>query len=560
MGKRDFPKGGFFMGSVFGAFLSLSGGEDKVRWFRDAKFGMFIHWGIYSVLGRGEWVMYNERIQVQEYEKLCSQFDPKGYNPRDWVALAKEAGMRYITVTTKHHDGFCMFDSELTDYDCMSTPAKRDFIGELVEACREAGIGIMFYYSLLDWHHPDYLPRRPWETATRPAMGADFNRYIDYLFGQIRELCTKYGKIDGIWFDGGWEHGPDEWRSERLLEMIRELQSDALINDRAGIPGDFETPEQYVPEVPPKGRMWETCMTINDSWGYNAGDCNYKSVSRLIRTLVEVVSKGGNLLLNVGPRPDGTIQPEFVSRLKMMGRWLEENGDAIYGTEPSPFRRTPWGGCTVKGSIVYLHLFDYPADPITIDGLRNRVLKAYVKKGEVPVPFRQDDLELVLEPPAIIPDPYDTVVVLEVEGEPEAENILRQGKDGSIELLARDAELHGSMIRYEYGGGRDNIGFWTNTDDYVTWNLIVERGGVFFVHITYSCDRGAGGSEYILDVGGSRIRGVVRETGGWDKFEGERVGRMSLVPGRHRVLLKALSKPGYAVMNLRKIEFIPGGE
>lgn len=550
---------------VFGAFSLFfpeEGGDERLRWFREAKFGMFIHWGIYSILGRGEWVMYNEKIQVNEYEKLVEQFNPTNYNPREWVALARDAGMRYITVTTKHHDGFCMFDSDLTDYDCMSTPAKRDFIGELVEACREAGLRILFYYSLLDWHHPDYLPRRPWETSVRPATGANFGGYVEYMFGQIKELCTKYGKIDGIWFDGGWEHGPDEWGSERLIGMIRELQPEAIVNDRAGIPGDFETPEQYVPEVPPQEgrRAWETCMTINDNWGYHAEDQNYKPVSKLIRTLVDIVSKGGNLLLNVGPRPDGTIQPEFVSRLRAMGVWLKENGEAIYGTEPSPFRRTPWGGCTVKENNVYLHLFEYPADPLIIDGLKNKVLKAYLLKDGTPVSFRQDGISVILELPPTIPDPYDTVVVLEVEGKPEAENVLRQGRDGSIELQARDAELHGSLIRYESGHGRDNIGFWTTTDDYVTWDLIVEKGGTFFVHITYSCDRGAGGSEYLLEIGGSRIRGVVRETGGWDKFGSERVGRMNLVPGRHRVLFKALSKPGYAVMNLRKIELVPGGD
>ncbi len=533
---------------------------DRLAWFQEAKFGMFIHWGVYSVLGRGEWVMHNEKIPVPEYETLYPKFNPTEYDPEEWVRLAKEAGMRYIAVTTKHHDGFCMFDSALTDYDAMSTPAQRDFIGELVKACRKHGVRILFYYSLLDWHHPHYVPRPAWVQDPQGHQ-RDFNLYLDYMFGQIRELCQKY-RPDGIWFDGGWEHPPQEWRAEELLKTIWEILPNAVINNRTGLPADYDTPEQFVPASPPRTpegrRLWETCMTINNNWGYHAQDHNHKSVRQLIQTLVDIVSKGGNFLLNVGPMPNGKIQKEHVVRLKQMGAWLRRYGEAIYGTKPSPFlaHQPPVGGCTVKDNRLFVHLFDYPTEPVELWGLKTKGKRAFVLRDGTPVHFQQEGLSLVLDLPPIVPDPYDTIVVMELDGLPEVDNALRQAKDGSLDLPARFAQVHGKTARYEYGHGKDNIGYWTDANDWVSWEFISEKSGTFLVEVTYACDKGNGGSEFIVEVGGQKLTGVVEETGSWMNFVTKPLGTVTLQPGRQTLSVRPTKKPGFAVMNLQRVRLM----
>ncbi len=545
---------GFLIAGVVAAQMPPA---DRLAWWKEAKFGMFIHWGVYSLLGRGEWVMFNERIPIPRYEELYPQFNPTKYKPDEWVRLAKEAGMRYIVITSKHHDGFCMFDSALTNYDCMSTPAKRDFIGDLVKACKEQGMKIMFYYSLLDWHHPDYAPRPAW-VEDLPGHQRDFNRYLDYMFGQIRELCEKY-KPDGIWFDGGWEHPPQDWRAEELLKMIWRLLPNAIINDRTGLPADFSTPEQYVPAQRMAGRLWETCMTINNSWGYHAQDHAHKSVRQLIQTLVDIVSKGGNFLLNVGPMPTGEIQPEFVVRLKQMGVWLRKYGDAIYGTEASPFpiHNPPLGGCTVKDNRIFVHLFDYPTAPLKLWGLKTKVKKAYIMGNKTPVPFQQEGLSLVLDCPPIIPDPYDTIVVLELVGKPEVDWAISQAENGEVDLPARFAQVHGKTARYEWGEGKDNIGYWTDVNDWVSWEIVLVRGGDFDVEIVYASEKGTGGSEFLVEVGDQSLKGVVEETGSWTEFVKKSLGRITLKPGRYTLSLRPLTNPGGAVMNLQRIKLIP---
>ncbi len=547
----------FLMGFLMGTEIARGAPNDRLAWWKEARFGMFIHWGVYSIPGRGEWVMFNEKIPIPEYEKLYPQFNPTKYNPDEWVRLAKEAGMRYIVVTTKHHDGFCMFDSALTDYDCMSTPAKRDFIGDLVTACRRQGMRIMFYYSLLDWHHPHYVPRPAW-VEDPPGHQRDFNKYLEYMFGQIRELCEKY-KPDGIWFDGGWEHPPQDWRAEELLKMIWRILPNAVINDRTGLPADFSTPEQYVPERGMGQRLWETCMTINNSWGYNRYDHGHKSVRQLIQTLVDVASKGGNFLLNVGPMPTGEIQPEFVVRLKQMGAWLKEFGEAIYGTEGSPFpqHRPPINGCTVKGNRLFLHLFEYPTDKVELRGLKTKVKKAYLMRDKTPVGFKQKDISLILDCPPVIPDPYDTIVVLELEGKPEVDWAVSQSETGEVNLPAKLAQVHGATARYESGDGKDNIGYWTDVNDWVSWDFILEKGGEFDVEITYACERGSGGSEFLVQVADQTLQGKVEETGSWTQFVTKMLGAVSLKRGRYTLAVRPVTKPGGAVMNLQRIRLIP---
>jgi alpha-L-fucosidase len=401
----------------------------KVRaWFQEARFGMFVHWGVYSVLGRGEWVMQNEKIPIAEYEKLPARFNPTGFDPAAWVALAKAAGMRYITITSKHHDGFAMFDSKVSDYDIVDrTPYGKDVLKMLSEECQKQGLRLFFYYSQLDWHHPDYFPRgRTGQWAGRPEEG-EWDRYIDYMDAQLEELLTGYGPLGGIWFDGWWDRPEAEWRLGKTYSLIHGLQPAALIGSnhhRRPFPGeDFQMFEKDFPGQNTAG--WndqaevgdlplEMCDTMNRSWGYNENDDHYKSLKELVHLLVKAAGYDANLLLNVGPRPDGTIQPEFVERLKEIGAWLEKNGESVYGTRGGPITPRPWGVTTHNGSRVYVHVLDWPDKVLAVPRPPRPVAAArYLADGrEVPFSVDPDALLLRLDPETA--DPIDTIVVLDL--------------------------------------------------------------------------------------------------------------------------------------------------
>ena len=402
--------------------------DRRMNWWRDGRFGMFIHWGLYAIPagewkgkqigGIGEWIMHRAQIPVEEYECLLKQFNPVKFNAKRWVRIAKDAGVKYIVITSKHHDGFCLFDSKLTDYDVVeATPFSRDILKELADECHREGIKICWYHSVMDWHHPDYLPRRKWES--RSAEGADYNRYIDHMKGQLRELLTNYGEIGILWFDGGWEHNARKHRSKEVVSMIKGLQPNIIMNNRIKLDLDYDTPEQKIPATGIAGRDWETCMTMNDTWGYKKNDNNWKSTEDLLRKLVDIVSKGGNFLLNVGPTAEGEIPQPSVERLKAIGSWLKVNGESIYGTTASPFEKLSWGRCTKKDGKIYLHVFDWPSDgKLRISGLRNTIEEAYLladKKHKKLIVSRKDD-EVALQVPLKAPDAIDTVVVLRIKG------------------------------------------------------------------------------------------------------------------------------------------------
>jgi len=401
----------------------------RTEWWRDAKFGMFIHWGIYSVPADctkkdgkrsiAEWYLSNKEMQVKDYEKFASQFNPVDFDARQWVRIAKNAGMRYIVITSKHHDGFCMFDSKLTDYTITkATPFKRDPLKELADACEKEGITLCFYHSIMDWHHPDYLPRRKWETGVRDAGAANLNHYIDYMKGQLTELLTHYGRIGIIWFDGGWEHNEQELRSAEVNAMIRKLQPDIIINDRNKLKEDYDTPEQFIPaEALAEGRLWETCMTMNDTWGYARNDQNWKSSEVIIRDLIDIAHKGGNFLLNVGPTDRGVIPQASVERLANVGRWMDANGESIYGTTKSPWKTMDFDGrCTVKDNCLYLHVFNWPSYGIHLKGLRTPIKSAYLLDGHKDVLVITDpNHDITLGPPARL-DPVATVVKVVLDG------------------------------------------------------------------------------------------------------------------------------------------------
>jgi alpha-L-fucosidase len=396
-------------------------------WFQNARFGMFIHWGVYSMLGDGEWVMNNRRIPIADYEKLPAFFNPISFDAAEWVSLAKAAGMKYITITSKHHDGFAMFDSKVSDYNIVArTPYKKDPMKALAEECRKQGLKLFFYYSQLDWHNPDYYPRGgTGRDAGRPDSGS-WPRYLDYMDAQLRELLTGYGDIGGIWFDGWWDKPDADWQLGRTYSLIHGLQSQALIGSnhhRRPNPGeDFQMFEKDLPG----GRSQsfnsdseigdlplETCETMNGAWGFNITDRRYKSTRDLIRYLVRAAGANANFLLNVGPMPDGRIQPEFVTRLREVGAWTSKYGDSIYGTRGGPVAPHPWGVTTRKGNLVYVHVLDATDPSLLLPPLPSAVQSAKLLDGGRPIAFKNADFGVVLTLPTTL-DPVDTIVVLEL--------------------------------------------------------------------------------------------------------------------------------------------------
>jgi len=384
---------------------------DRLKWWTEARFGMFIHWGLYSIPSRGEWVMYCERIPKVQYAQLADRYNPRKFDAGKWVSLAKEAGMRYMVLTTRHHDGFCLWDSHVSDFTSVKTAAKRDFVAEYVDACRGAGMRIGFYYSLLDWRWPAY-----WDGPEKEPGG--WAKFREYVHAQVRELMTHYGKIDILWYDGGWPHDAQAWQSEQLNAMVRNLQPEIIMNNRSGLPGDWDTPEQ---RIEASSRPWESCMTMDDLWwGYHPGDMNLKSPMQLVRNLVRCVAGNGNFLLNVGPKADGTIPPEQANRLRQIGKWLRRNGDSIYGASSAPFAQAHLGQVTAKGNIAYVHVMFWPGGQMCVAGIKNRVLRAYMLANKKDLRFEQHQDRLFVTLPTKARDPVDTVVALELDGKPES--------------------------------------------------------------------------------------------------------------------------------------------
>jgi alpha-L-fucosidase len=399
------------------------------RWFQDAKFGLFVHWGVYSLLADGEWVMNQRKIPAKDYEKLAAFFNPIAFDPAEWVALVKAAGMKYITITSKHHDGFAMFDSKVSDWDIVDrTPYGRDVLKALAEECEKQGIKLFFYYSQLDWHHPDYYPRgQTGRDAGRPDSG-DFNRYIDFMHAQLTELLTNYGPVAGIWFDGWWDRPDANWRLAETYALIHRLQPAALIGSnhhRAPNPGeDFQMFEKDLPGHNTAGFSGEAeigdlpleyCDTISGAWGFNINDRRYKDTKTLVHMLVRAAGYNSNLLLNVGPMPDGRIQPEFAERLRDVGAWLEAHGESIYGTRGGPVTPRPWGVTTTKGNTVYVHVLDWPDGALLLPPLGGTVASARLVKTGAAVPVRNLSEGVLIQLPADAADPYATVIALELQ-------------------------------------------------------------------------------------------------------------------------------------------------
>ena len=398
---------------------------ERMKWWHAARFGMFIHWGLYSVLGQHEWALEAEGIPIPQYELMAKHFHPKPNAARDWARLAKRAGQKYMVMTTKHHEGFCMFDTKLTDYCAPKQGPGRDLVREYVEAARAEGLRVGFYYSLMDWHHPDGARCKTDEAARK--------RFVAYTHGLIRELMTNYGKIDILWYDVDWPLTAEQWESERMNQMVFELQPEIIVNNRNGLDGDFSTPEQHI-QAAQAGRAWETCMTLNDSWGYNRSDDAWKTPKTIVNNLATCASGGGNYLLNIGPMPDGSVPVESVEILETVGKWLDTNGKSIYATERGSLKSIPNTNFTRNGNTLYVHQknwpgvtpaaqwlsFFQPGVVIAIGGVKTKVKSARLLKTGQNVQFTQDDpLRLRLTGlPVEAPDSPTTVIEVECESEP----------------------------------------------------------------------------------------------------------------------------------------------
>jgi alpha-L-fucosidase len=539
-----------------------------MAWWREARFGMFIHWGVYSVPagfyhgkpvpGIGEWIMNHAKIPCAEYQSYAKEFNPVKFDADAWVKAARDAGMKYIVITAKHHDGFAMFATQASDWSLpKASPFHRDPLKELAAACRKYGVKLGFYYSQAqDWNNGGAAAGGKWDPAQEHSM----DDYIDKIaVPQMKELLSNYGEFPAVlWWDTPVDMNRD--RAAKLIEVLK-LKPGIIHNNRlgGGFRGDTETPEQYIPATGYPGRDWETCMTMNDTWGFKSNDHNWKSAETLIRNLVDIASKGGNYLLNVGPTREGLIPEPSLERLQAVGAWMKVNGPAIYGTTASPFKRLAWGRCTKieKGNAttLFLHVFDWPADgKLTVPGLKNKVVSAALLASGQKLATEATADGVSITVPASAPDAISSTIVLNIVGAPEvvAAPLLPE-KDGTLALKAADAELHGEL-QYESGRDHNNIGFWTNPDDFPSWTIKVERAGQFTVSAEMaSLDEG----RFDVLVDGRKLSGTAPNTGDYGKFRRLELGTLEIAePGQVTIAVKPV-KEGWAPINLRALTFKP---
>jgi len=507
--------------------------EKRLQWFRDARFGMFIHWGVYSVPagewkgqlvpGLGEWIMNRAKIPVKEYELLAPKFDPVRFSAEEIVRIAKNAGMKYIVITSKHHDGFAMYHSSVSKYNIYdATPFKRDPLKELADAAQKAGIKLGFYYSQTqDWHEPDAVGN-DWDFPDDSKK--NFQKYLDEkVKPQVTELLTNYGPVGLIWFDT--PRNITKEQSQQLVDLVHKIQPDCLVSGRVGHGlGDYDSAGDNQISMGNAKRIWETPVTINDTWGFKRDDTNWKSVSVLVRQLVQVISQGGNYLLNIGPTSEGVVPQPSVERLAQVGEWLKKNSDSVYGAGPSPFPyQLPWGIITTKPAKMYLHVFNWPQKQLTLFGLKNKVRSASLLANGNKLKFSQkedaaiDHNELTIELPTAAPDSSDSVIALDLVGDPQVDRSLIQQPDDSVTLPAFLSSAHrvgNDGLRFDSRGVAER---WTNKDEWVEWDFKVSNPGTFDVVLVTSQQKYGrdweGGHVLSLDVAGQKLKATVDDNG-----------------------------------------------
>ncbi|MFN7995113.1 MAG: alpha-L-fucosidase [Bryobacteraceae bacterium] len=519
-------------------------GDDKMAWFRHDKFGMFVHWGPYSLLAgewRGnrihpgdeaEWIMQRFNIPVADYREMAHGLNPVTFDAAQFARLAKNAGMKYLVVTAKHHDGFAMYQSKVSRYNIVDwTPFKRDIVKELSEACRKEGIRFCVYYSHReDWDDPNgYGNHWDYDPAKK-----DFEKYLrEKSLPQLRELLTQYGPLGLIWFDRGIDTTE---QAMRFIDLVHQLQPECLINGRIGnygheLLGDYQDMNDNGMPTGGLDEYWETPQTLNGTWGYSKFDQEWKTPGNVIQRLVEIVSKGGNYLLNIGPMADGTIPAPSVAVLEQVGAWMRRNGESIYGTSACPVGQFPWGRCTVKGERLYLHVFQRPADGVLrVGGLRNGVKAAYsLQAPSHPLEVSTQNGVTAVKLPAQGWEEGSTVFVLEVAGKPEAEPVLlTQGSDSPFYLDSGNCRTSGGAMKRFNRDGKFHIGRWTKPEDQAAWDLLVSQPGRYRASIRYAANRESAGRKYVVQLGDQSISKTVEATGEWYAYRDFDLGAVTL--------------------------------
>lgn len=525
-----------------------AGHDERIAWWREARLGLFIHWGLYSLpagIWRGEEVKaaYAEHLQlkaeipVKEYETIAGEFNPVRFDAEEWVLAAKDAGLKYLVVTTKHHDGFAMYDSKVSDYNIVkATPFGRDPMAELAEACAKHGVKLCFYYShAMDWHHPDsqgntldfpgnigaYDPVESWIDDEDKALR--YERYLQQkAFPQIRELLTQYGPVGILWFDCGQKLTREQ--GERFVETVRKEQPACLVNRRVWKDplGDYGNTMDNQPHVRVSRPDWESIVTLNDSWGYKKLDNNWKSPLDILHNMIDVVSMNGNFLINVGPTGEGDFDPTSRKLLKAIGDWLRVNGESVYGSVQSPIGKPPWGRCTMKGSTLYLHVFHWPDNgELLVPGIRNRIRQASLLADPHRKPLeviRMNGEDWLIRVPAEAPDPLVTVLSVELDGTVDANPVKRLYASGYDNVFpAFDGEIHGETLRYDTGKkDRDIVTDWYDPGDLIRWTYRCAEPGVYKVRVTYGAAPGESGGAFIVEtcrIGENREAGTVGSAG-----------------------------------------------
>ena len=565
--------------------------DARMAWWRDARFGLFIHWGVYAVpagthkgvavKSYGEWIMNKGNIPIEEYKPYAKEFNPTKYDADAWVRLAKRAGMKYIVITAKHHDGFALWPSTASDWDIEATPYKNDLLKPLAEACKKHGLKLGFYYS----HAQD------WINGGAGCPDPDIrtmDEYIDEIaVPQVRELLTNYGEAPAIlWWDT-----PAAMNEQRAAKLIAQLklkpgiihnnrllkvspttlkrtlgkeELDSFKSDqRLPYSGDTETPEQHIPATGLGKRDWEACMTINRTWGFKKDDVGWKSTQELLHNLIDIASKGGNYLLNVGPTAEGLIPEACIERLEQMGAWLQKNGESIYGSSASPFAKLPWGRCTTKvtdaGTTLYLHVFDWPKDgKLLVPGLENEVTSARLLIGGEKLTFEKTESGVVLDLPVEAPDPIASVITLEVPGEPRVSRILiKPTADGSIALpasLVDFAPTKGQEARLQPTNEGMEIGYWENPDTVVSWTFLSETTGNYEISAEVSGLKDAAAT---IEIGTQKIRTHFTATGNYHTYKSVNLGSISIpTPGEHTLTIHP-DAGNWNAVNLKKITLQP---
>ena len=557
--------------------------DARMEWFRDAHFGMFVHWGLYSAAeglwngkeyaGCAEWIQNAANVPADVYAKtLIPLFTPKKDFAREWAKTAKAAGCRYVIFTSRHHEGFALHDSKTTSFDGKDVTG-RDLFREIVTALHEQGLRVGVYFSLLDWHHPDaYVQHGLPAPGNVTNDNRDNSKYVDYMYRQAEEMFSNYGPVDIVWWDYSSEEIQGEkWGASKLVAMVKTHHPNIIMNNRlyafkanseyTRANGDLVTPEQHIPETGFKGMDWESCMTMNGTWGYSRNNHNWSTAKQLIRNMVDIVSKGGNYLLNVGPMADGTIPAQSIMLMNTVGEWMKVNSEAIYGSRANSIGRISWGRITTKPGVHYLHVFNWPSANrllVPLQPADGTTPKAYFladnKKTALPLEVSERGIYLDISN-TTFKDENATVIVLEAAGKSLVDMGVFPESDGTYNLTAGDALLKGEHLALSLTE-EPYINTWMGHNS-AAWAINVKKPGKYTVMLTYACTDQSTGSLVKLNVDKAAVTGTVKTTGSWDTFKDWNLGAITLPAGMQKLVIDAESKPGLGVMNLRSVVLVP---